>query len=100
MDYLCWFCNEEGLAGTFGAMVLKLRRLRQGYSRSPKASGEHGHLLDSWEGNTDVGSANLYYRGSYFRAERLCESGSRCSVSTFGHQCVAHATASRHVPTV
>ena len=55
--------NEEGRAGTKGAMVLKLRRLIvEDYCWSAKSTGIR---KISGKGNTDVDSTNLYYCGSY-----------------------------------
>ena len=88
------FCNEEGRATPNAAMVLKLRRLKQGdHSRSSLNSTS----IRKKVGDADVGSTNLYYRGSYSGPERLCGSRTRCSVSTAGNQCIKYAAACRHV---
>src|SRR5262245_1856401 len=76
-----------------GAGPSKSRR----HSRSAKRTGTP---QDRWGREYDVGSTNLYYRGSYCRLERLCGSGTYCSVFASGHQCVAHSTACRQVRTV
>ena len=90
-------CNEKDVPAPNRAMVFKLRRLRKGH-QSRSSLKQHGHPENRW-GDADVGSTNLYYRGSYSGAQRLCGSPIHCSVSASGDQCIADAAACHHVPT-